>query len=52
MTGDLVPVVAGYLAHKRALGRKFHNEEKNLDLLVAFAYGRCGWREVAEVWRR
>ena len=39
MTGDLVPVVAGYLAHKRALGRKFHNEEKNLDLLVAFAYG-------------
>lgn len=40
MTGDLVPVVAGYLAHKRALGRKFHNEEKNLDLLVAFACGR------------
>jgi integrase len=36
MTGDLVSAVADYLAHKRALGRKFRTEEKNLDLLVAF----------------
>ena len=36
MTGDLAPAVAHYLAHKRALGRKFHGEEKSLDLLVAF----------------
>jgi integrase len=38
MTGDLAPAVADYLAHKRALGRKFHNEEKSLDLLVSFAH--------------
>ena len=37
MTGDLVSAMADYLAHKRALGRKFRTEEKNLDLLVAFA---------------
>lgn len=36
MSGDIVSAVADYLAHKRALGRKFHTEEKNLDLLVAF----------------
>jgi integrase len=39
VTGDLVSAVADYLAHKRALGRKFHTEEKNLHLLVAFAHG-------------
>ncbi len=38
MTSDLVSAVADYLAHKRALGRKFHSEEKSLDLLVAFAH--------------
>ncbi len=37
MTGDLVAAVADYLAHKRALGRKFRTEENNLDLLVTFA---------------
>jgi integrase len=37
MTGDLGPAVADYLAHKRALGRKFRTEENNLGLLVAFA---------------
>ena len=37
MTGDLVSTVAAYLAHKRALGRKFHTEERNLALLVAYA---------------
>ena len=36
MTGDLVCAVADYLAHKRALGRKFRTEENSLNLLVAF----------------
>jgi integrase len=37
MTGELVPAVADYLAHKRALARKFRTEENNLGLLVSFA---------------
>jgi integrase len=40
MSGELVPVVADYLAHKRALGRKFATEEANLRLLQAFAEQR------------
>lgn len=37
MSGDLTHAVAGYLAHQRALGRKYRTEEANLRLLVAFA---------------
>ncbi len=37
MTGELTPAVAGYLAHKRALGRKYKSEEASLRLLQAFA---------------
>jgi len=40
MTGDLVSAVADYLAHMRALGRKFRTEENDLDLFVAFAEAR------------
>jgi integrase len=37
VTGELAPAVAGYLAHKRALGRKYANEEANLRMFLAFA---------------
>jgi integrase len=37
MSEDLAPAVAGFLAHKRALGRKYRTEEATLRLLVAFA---------------
>jgi integrase len=37
MTQTLRSATAGFLAHKRALGRKYHNEEATLRLLVAFA---------------
>jgi integrase len=37
MNEDLTPAVAGFLAHKRALGRKYRTEEATLRLLVAFA---------------
>lgn len=37
MTGDLASAVADYLAHKRALGRKYASEEASLRLLLAFA---------------
>jgi integrase len=40
MTGNLVCAVADYVAHKRALGRKFRSEANSLDLLVAFCEGR------------
>ena len=36
MDGNLAPAVADFLAHKRALGRKYLNEEATLRLLVAF----------------
>ncbi len=48
MTGDLVPTVADYLAHKRALGRKYRTEEAGLRLLVAFA-DRAGLNRVDEL---
>lgn len=32
--------VAGFLAHKRALNRKYHSEESELRLLARFAAGR------------
>jgi integrase len=32
--------VAGFLAHKRAIGRKYHSEEAELRLLVRFAHDR------------
>lgn len=38
MTDELESTVTAYLAHKRALGRKFDNEERHLALLVAFAH--------------
>jgi integrase len=34
---DLAAAVADFLAHKRALGRKYHTEEATLRLLLAFA---------------
>ena len=37
MSAGIEPVVADYLAHKRALGRKYHSEENELRLLVRFA---------------
>jgi integrase len=37
MSEGIQPAVAGYLAHKRALGRKYHSEENELRLLVRFA---------------
>jgi integrase len=37
MTGTLETAVAGFLTHKRAIGRKYHSEEAELRLLVRFA---------------
>jgi integrase len=37
VTGSLDTAVADFLAHKRALGRKYRTEEATLRLLVAFA---------------
>jgi integrase len=37
MNGDLATAVAEFLAHKRALGRKYLTEEATLRLLLAFA---------------
>ena len=37
MTGTLESAVAGFLEHKRAIGRKYHSEEAELALLVRFA---------------
>lgn len=37
MTGTLESAVAGFLEHKRAIGRKYHSEEAELRLLVRFA---------------
>jgi hypothetical protein len=37
MNDSLATVVAGYLAHKRALGRKFDTEEATLRLLLTFS---------------
>ncbi|MGH9120354.1 MAG: tyrosine-type recombinase/integrase, partial [Acidimicrobiales bacterium] len=37
---ELSSAVAGFLAHKRALGRKYRTEEATLGLLVAFAKGQ------------
>jgi len=37
MTDSLASVVADFLAHKRALGRKYQTEEATLRLLLAFA---------------
>ena len=40
MTEDLGPVVERFVAHKRALGRKYRSEERELRLLVSFAEER------------
>jgi integrase len=37
MSEGVESAVAGYLAHKRALGRKYHSEENELRLMVRFA---------------
>lgn len=37
MTATLETAVAGFLEHKRAIGRKYHSEEAELRLLVRFA---------------
>jgi hypothetical protein len=37
MSEGIQPAVEDYLAHKRALGRKYHSEENELRLLVRFA---------------
>lgn len=37
MTGSLGSVVEDFLAHRRALGRKYHSEERELALLLRFA---------------
>lgn len=37
MTENIAAVMADFLAHKRALGRKYQTEEKTLHLLLAFA---------------
>jgi integrase len=39
MSGSLEPAVEGFLAHKRALGRKYRSEENELRLLTRFAAG-------------
>lgn len=39
MNDDLASAIADFLAHKRALGRKYQTEEATLRLLVAFADG-------------
>jgi hypothetical protein len=36
MNDSLTAAVADFLAHKRALGRKYHTEEATLRLLLAF----------------
>lgn len=40
MAANLASVVERFLAHKRALGRKYHSEEAELRLLVRFAHQR------------
>jgi integrase len=37
MTATLETAVAGFIGHKRAIGRKYHSEEAELALLVRFA---------------
>jgi len=37
MKGSLATAIADFLAHKRALGRRYHTEEATLRLLLAFA---------------
>ena len=48
MSAELAPAAADYLAHKRALGRKFANEEATLRLLVNFA-GQRGLASLDQV---
>lgn len=40
MSEHLTDVVEGFLAHRRALGRKYLSEQAELTLLVRFAHGR------------
>jgi integrase len=44
MTGTLESAVAGFLEHKRAIGRKYHSEEAELRLLVRFACDHGAYR--------
>jgi hypothetical protein len=43
MNDNLAADVADFLAHKRALGRKYRSEEATLRLLLAFAE-RQAWQ--------
>lgn len=48
MNEDVTVAVADFLAHKRALGRKYHTEQATLSLLVEFTgrHGVTGLREL------
>lgn len=48
MSQNLALTVEGFLAHKRALGRKYHSEEAELILFVRFA-GQHGLTEVDQI---
>lgn len=48
MNDNLATTVAAFLAHKRALGRKYQTEEATLRLLLAFA-GRHGVEDLEEL---
>ena len=48
MTSELAATVTDFLAHKRALGRKYLSEEATLRLLVAFAEGQ-GARDLEQL---
>ncbi len=48
MNDNLATTVAAFLAHKRALGRKYQTEESTLRLLLAFA-GRHGVEDLEEL---
>lgn len=40
MSADLTSTVDAFLAHKRALGRKYRTEEATLRMLIGFAHGQ------------
>src|SRR6266851_6138007 len=44
MSENLETAVERFLAHRRALGRKYHSEEHELRLLVRFAGEHHAWR--------
>ena len=48
MNDSLAAAVADFLAHKRALGRKYRTEEATLRLLLAFA-NDCGIQDLRQL---